>query len=123
MEDLTRIFETLKEKLIRYQPPLAAKREEDKYFDLWSFKHVEIAGRKKKEVFFAGIIIQKNYVGFYFMPIYTDTDLKTVFQPELLALLKGKSCFHIRKLTPELLRQIEDALKIGFEMYQQRGWV
>jgi len=70
---------------------------------------VEFAGKKRKEVFFAGIIIQKNYVGFYYIPIYTDTDLKTVFKPEMLGLLKGKSCFHTRKLTSELLNQIEVA--------------
>jgi hypothetical protein len=84
---------------------------------------VVIDGRKKKEVFFAGLIIQKAYVGFYYMPIYAETDLKTVFKPELLRLLKGKSCFHVKKLDEELLRQIEAALKIGYELYRGRGWV
>ena len=52
-----------------------------------------------------------------------DTDLKPVFAPELLKLLKGKSCFHIKKLTPELLDQIKSALQVGYEAYQVRGWV
>jgi hypothetical protein len=123
MSDLQAIFDAIKPLLQAYQPPLVPKRDEAGYFDLWSLKPVVIDGRKKNEVYFAGLIIQKSYVGFYFMPIYAETDLKTVFKPELLKLLKGKSCFHVKKLDAELLRQIAAALKIGFELYQERGWV
>jgi hypothetical protein len=93
------------------------------HYDLWSIKDLVIEGRKRKEVYFAGLIIQKGYVGFYFMPVYADTDLKAVFALELLKLLKGKSCFHIKKLTPELLGQVKSALQVGYEAYQARGWV
>jgi hypothetical protein len=123
MNDLQAIFDTLKPLLQAYQPPLAPKADAATSFDLWSFKALEIEGRKRKEVFFAALIIQKSYVGFYFMPVYVNSELVTVFQPELLRCLKGKSCFHIKKLDETLLAQIESALKIGFEMYQQRGWV
>ena len=61
--------------------------------------------------------------GFYFMPVYAEADLKAVFAPELLKLLKGKSCFHIKKLDPALLDQIKSALQVGYEAYQARGWV
>ena len=123
MNDLQAIFGTLKPLLRAYQPPLIPKTDNERYFDLWSLKPLVIDGRERKEVFFAGLIIQKDYVGFYFMPIYAETDLKTVFKPELLRRLKGKSCFHVKKLDEELLRQIEAALRVGFERYQQRGWV
>jgi hypothetical protein len=117
------IFETLRGLLQAYQPPFIPKTSSDRYFDLWSLKPVVIEGRKKKEVFFAGLIIQKDYVGFYYMPVYVEAEIKTLFQPELLARLKGKSCFHIRKLDDQLVEQIKEALKTGFELYQQRGWV
>ena len=123
MSDLQAIFDAIKPLLQAYQPPLVPKRDEAGYFDLWSLKPMVIDGRKKNEVYFAGLIIQKSYVGFYFMPIYAETDLKTVFKPELLKLLKGKSCFHVKKLDDELLRQIAAALKIGYALYQERGWV
>ena len=123
MNDLQAIFGAIKPFLLAYQPPLVPKTDTERYFDLWSLKPVVIDGRKRKEVFFASLVIQKDYVGFYFMPIYAETDLKTVFKPELLRLLKGKSCFHIKKLDDELLRQIEAAVKIGYELYQERGWV
>ena len=92
-------------------------------YDLWSFKDLEIAGRKRKEVYFAGLIIQSSYVGFYYMPIYTDVSLKDVFKPELLKLLKGKSCFHVKKLDKELESQIAFALEKGYKLYKKRGWI
>ena len=121
--DLPAIFQQLRPLLARYQPLLASKHDDDRYYDLWSFKYLVIEGRKRKEVFFAGLIIQKDYVGFYFMPVYTDSEVKDFFQPELLRCLKGKSCFHIKKLDAELLAQIDEALQRGYALYQQKGWI
>jgi hypothetical protein len=92
-------------------------------YDLWSNKNVVIDGRKRDEVFFASVVIQKNYVGFYFMPVYAEPDMKQVFDEDLLKLLKGKSCFHIKVLDELLLSHIEDALAAGFKIYKEKGWV
>ena len=122
-DELVEIYNGLKRILKKYEGPFQPKHDlEDKY-DLWSFKDLEIAGRKRKELFFASIIVRKTYVGFYYMPIYTDVSLKDVFKPELLSLLKGKSCFYIRDLSPEITSQIEEALEMGYELYKKRGWV
>lgn len=121
--DLNLIFSNLKALLKLYQPPLVAKVEDEKRYDLVSIKDVVIEGRKRTEVYFASIIIQKDYVGFYFMPVYNSPEMKNLFQPELLALLKGKSCFHIRRLDNHLHDQIKIALEEGFTLYKTRGWV
>jgi len=123
LTDLPTIFSTLRPLLARYQPPLFSKHDDPRYYDLWSRKDLVIAERKRKEVFFAGLIIQKSYVGFYYMPVYVDTELKEIFPPELLSCLKGKSCFHIKKLDDKLLAQIDQALHDGYALYQQRGWI
>jgi len=122
-QDLHTIFAALKGLLAAYAPPLVPKMDDASHYDLWSVKDLVIEGRKRREVYFAGLIIQKGYVGLYYMPVYADAEMKAAFAPELLKLLKGKSCFHVKRLTPELLGQIESALKIGFEAYQARGWV
>jgi hypothetical protein len=57
------------------------------------------------------------------MPVYAEPDLKTVFDENLLKLLKGKSCFHLKALDEVLLSQIEDALAEGFKIYKEKGWV
>jgi hypothetical protein len=70
-----------------------------------------------------GLIIQKDYVGFYFMPVYAEPELRALFAPELLKLLKGKSCFHMRSAESRLMAQVRDALKKGYDLYVQRGWI
>lgn len=117
------VFNTLKTLLKEYEPPFTSKVDSDKAYDLWSIKDLVIADRPRNEVYFAGIVMQKEYVGFYYMPTYADTDLKEIFKSELLQILKGKSCFHIKSLNQTLLAQIKEALAIGFRQYQERDWV
>jgi hypothetical protein len=124
--DRQEIFEQIRAVLEEYSPPLAARVGTVKGkldYHLWSEKHVVIQGRPRDEVFFAGLIIQKGYVGFYFMPVYAEPERKELFAPELLELLKGKSCFHVRRLDEGTLEQIRAALAKGFELYRERGWV
>ncbi len=122
-EALLPLFAEVKALLEPYARRLAVRRDDPGYYDLWSEKDVVVAGRERKEVYFAGLVIQKSHVGFYFMPVYADQDLSAVFGPDLLATLKGKSCFHIRRLTPELRDQIQAALSAGWRLYEERGWV
>jgi hypothetical protein len=122
-DELVKLFNRLKKMLKKYEDPLKPKFDLEGKYDLWSFKDLEIAGRKREEVNFATIIIQSSYVGLYYMPIYTDRELKDVFKPELLKTLKGKSCFHIKKMDKNLEGQIENALDIGYKLYKKRGWV
>jgi len=121
--DRKEIFDQIKLLMKKYEKPLVARSDYDSRYELWSEKEIEIGGRKRKDIFFAGLIIQSSYVGFYFMPIYTDTSLKDIFEPELLSTLKGKSCFHIKKLDKKILSQIKSSLAIGFNLYKKRGWV
>lgn len=122
-EELVSVFKILKDVLKRYEDPLKPKVDLDSRYDLWSFRDLEVEGRKRTEISFASLIIQSSYVGFYFMPVYSDNELKQFFDPELLKLLKGKSCFHIKRLTPSLKLHIEEALEKGFALYKSKGWI
>jgi len=90
---------------------------------LISKKPVEILGRRRDELWFASALIQKAYVGFYFMPVYADTTVKDLIKPELLDCLKGKSCFHIKKYDKRIFSQIKDALNMGYSLWHKRGWL
>jgi hypothetical protein len=122
-DELINIFKKLKSILGKYERPLKPKWDLDSKYDLWSTKDVEVYGRKRKEIYFAGLIIQSNYVGFYFMPVYSNPELKKAFGSELLELLNGKSCFHVKHLDNILEQQIGKALKIGYNLYKKRGWI
>jgi hypothetical protein len=120
--ELIPLFDEAKELLAPYSRYFTVRRDEPGYYDLWSEKEVVIADRKRKEVFFASLIIQKSYVGFYYMPVYTHEEARSFFGSEMLALLKGKSCFYLKRPTPELREQMVEALRRGHELYVSRGW-
>lgn len=122
--DFVEIFQSIRAVLQPYAAlGFSNRANTDKEYDLWSDKNVEIEGKQKHEVFFASVIIQKNHVGFYYMPVYAEPDIKKIFDPNLLKLLKGKACFHIKKLDDELLRQIEESLAEGYKLYKEKEWV
>ena len=121
--DRQAVFDEVVSLLSTYTPPFEVRRDAKDGYHLWSTKPVVIEGRKRPEMFFAGVVPQKHYIGFYYMPVYTDPERKALFKPELLARLKGKSCFYLTKLDPELKSQVKDVLKDGFKLYKERGWV
>jgi hypothetical protein len=122
-EDKRIIFNELKSLLEPFAKTLKVVIDTDKRYELYSSKPAIVSGKLRESVYFASIIIQKKFVGFYFMPVYTDPEVKELFQPELLRLLKGKSCFHIKKSDPKIFSQIEDALAKGYVIYQEKGWI
>ena len=122
--DLVEIFQSIRAALQPYATLGFSNRlNRDTEYDLWSDKNIVIEGRKKHEVFFASVAIEKEYVGFYYMPVYADLEMRTIFDPKLLKLLKGKSCFHITEMDEELLAMIENSLAAGYKLYKQKAWV
>lgn len=118
---LVELYNTLKPLLKVYEKKwMAPKIDLDSRYDLLSKKKwVIMNGKIRDEVRFAALIIQSTYVGFYFMPIYTDPHKSPLFGKELLATLKWKSCFHIKKLDDTLIKQIKDALENGYKIYKE----
>lgn len=93
----------------------------DTAFELYTAQEVTV-NQKKQKLYFAGVKILKNQVSFYLMSIYIEPELKKLLHPDLLQLLNGKCCFHIKKLDEHLLNLISQALDIGFTHYKQQGW-
>jgi hypothetical protein len=109
MEELKNLFDEVQARIARFVPPFTV------------FERSE--GRKRKNVFFASVILYPTYVGFYYMPVYAQPEIAALFSPDLLSLLKGKSCFHLKRGSEALLQDIEDALAKGFALYKEKGWV
>jgi hypothetical protein len=92
-------------------------------YHLWSLKPVTIDGRDYPELYFASIILQKNFAGFYLFPLYCHPKLKQQLAPELLRTLKGKTCFHIKHTDPALLAAVRAALQLGLSDYESHHWL
>ncbi len=121
--DLKKIFLALKELMKKYHPPLVARIDDASHYDLWSTKDVEIVGKKRDGLYFAGLIIQSKYVSFYYMPVYVDAGVKKVLKKELLAMLKGNACFHVKKWDKSIAGQGREVLDLGYKCYKKNGWV
>ncbi len=122
--ELVPIFSAIKNLLLPYEKgSIKVRGGEGGQMMLVSEKTIEVNGKKRDELWFAGLLVQKGYVGFYFMPVYTKPELKEIFKPELLKCLKGKSCFHIKKADAVIFAQIEEALKKGYLAHKKRGWL
>jgi hypothetical protein len=118
------IFEEIKKMLTPYEKgTMKLFGGSDGKVALVSKKPVEILGRKRDELWFASALVQKGYVGFYYMPVYADPSIKKLIKPELLKCLKGKACFYIKKPDKEIFSQIKEALAIGHKEWHQRGWI
>jgi hypothetical protein len=123
MDVLKAVFDSLKPLMTVYQPPLVAIADYESRYELYTDKPVTIDGRFKPTLAFSALIIQTGYVGFYFMPIYTNPKLLSTLKPDLRKLLKGKSCFHIKKIDEEVINQIKQLLELGFNDYKMREWI
>ncbi len=121
--ELLPLFEELKKLLAPYASSFTVKEPEPGRYELWSTANTAPPGKPFYNPYFVGLIIQKSYVGLYYMPIYTDPDISSQIGSALMALLKGKSCFYVKSLSPELREQICDALETGLELYKSKGWV
>ena len=121
---LVPIFQEIKNLLMAYaKGNLVVRGGEGGQVAVVNETELIIDGKKRKEFWFAAALVQKGYVGFYFMPVYVCEPRKNSMPNELMKTLKGKSCFHITKHDPLIMVQIKEALKLGYEDYKKRGWV
>ena len=125
---LADVYDRLQALLKSYAPPFTVgpggKVGSKRHYDLVSTKDVVVAGRKHSGLWFASLIEQKAYVGFYFMPVYmAPSEFRSKLSSRLRNLLKGKSCFQVKSLDSELLADIKAALDLAQKHYQREGWV
>lgn len=79
-------------------------------------------GKQKVDgIYFASVIPKPKDCRLYFFPIYTDVEEFTDIDPALRKCLKGKSCFHIKKMDVSLEVSVSAMIDKGIEVYQEKG--
>ena len=123
------VYEELVGLMMRHAPPfrtdIACMSAGKKSFQLTVPKAVTIPsayGGKPVDLQMAAVILQKDFVGFYLMCVYMNEAMKKKLSPALLKLLKGKTCFHVKKLDDGLRKDIAAALEAEEKSYRDRGW-
>lgn len=130
MENLDEIFKKIKnvlennsEDLFTTDRYIGSQAKQKPGFHLYGNKEVSLFGKKPQQTYIAGVIQQKNYISFYFSPIYSHPDEFFEISPNLRKTLKGKSCFNINKIPPQFLKDLEDILKKGIDKYKEIKWI
>ena len=77
-------------------------------------------GKQKVDgIYFASVVPKPKDIRLYFFPIYTHAAGFENISEGLQKCLKGKSCFHIKKLSPELESDITAMVKRGVDLYKK----
>ncbi len=122
ISDVKEIHQLLNEMLKAHCPPLQIRIAEENNFEVAGTKEV-MQGRKKVDgMFFANTVPKPKDVRLYFFPIYTHPQAFELSE-ELSKCLKGKSCFHIKKMSEALVQEIEQMIQTGVNVYQQHDLI
>ncbi len=128
-QSLDAVFDSLQKLLSRHAPPFKVKTgtvRDKRDFQLVVPQPVAIPGAyggRPTDLAMAGIIHQKGYVGFYYVPIYLDASVAKELSPALMTLRKGKCCFYVKKLDAGVFKDIDGALRAGTKLFKNRGWL
>ncbi|MGE0724416.1 MAG: hypothetical protein AB7O45_08580 [Alphaproteobacteria bacterium] len=105
------VFDALKSRLRRHAGDLAVLTDRPGRYEVTGRKPYHVTSLRtgraiaKRDAYFAGIVILRGHVGFYFMPACASPGFMDQFSPAMRKRLKGKSCFHFRR--PE---EVDDEL-------------
>jgi hypothetical protein len=121
-EAFAAIAEALRPELLHHVPPFAVRQDSPTALSLYGTRPVAEYKQDPQGIFFASFQVMKGHVGLYFFPIYTHPYEFGDLPPALQKCLKGKSCFHLKKLDAEQLANIRTLLQQGAELYQRVGW-
>lgn len=116
--ELKEIENTIKGLLEEQMPPLRTRVDTEKAFEVAGTKEVMQGKQKVDGHYFATIMPKPKDVRFYFFPIYTHVDHYEL-SPNMQKFLKGKSCFHIKKLDEDLIAELKGMISKGVELYQK----
>jgi hypothetical protein len=115
--DFQIVFEQLKNILKPYAKNLTVKTDTaDTYYLDGPYSE-----KWKKELFFGSAQLKKNYVSFYFMPVYMYPELVNGISPQLKKHMQGKSCFNFKKIEPDLFKELEELTRKGVEKFRQEN--
>jgi len=115
--DFDTCFNELKSLLVKYKKDLLVIANTTDNFSL----NAGYDEKRKADIYFGGVVINKNYVSYHLMPVYVNPKLLDDISPELKKRMQGKSCFNFKSPDKKLFRELSNLTKKGFEFYKRNG--
>src|SRR4051812_47992046 len=111
--DFLATFESLKQVLKPYEPKCQVMRDGPQGYELYSKKKIY----QGRQVYFAAVKIQKNYVSFYLMTVYGSPKQRALISPALKKHMQGKACFNFKSPEPVLMKELSALVKAGSKLF------
>jgi hypothetical protein len=118
-EDFKSTFVTLKEILKDFESHLKVLSDQNDAYNL----NAGFSNKFNKDIYFGGVQVKKNYVSFYLFPVYMNPELLVGISPELKKRMQGKSCFNFKVIDKDLLAELSELTKKGFEYYKKEKMI
>jgi hypothetical protein len=118
-ENLHSVFDQLKSILQKFEPRLLLKVDKPGSYSI----DAPYSEKYKKELFFGAAQVKKNYVSYYLFPVYMFPELLKGISPGLKKRMQGKSCFNFTSIDKELLSELKQLTKSGFERFKKEKLV
>jgi hypothetical protein len=113
--ELQAVFEQLRGVLQPYAEQLVVGADTPGQYSL----NTPYVATLKKELFFAGAQIGKNYVTFHLMPVYGSPALREALSAELKQRMHGRACFNFTRVDPEILAELSALTARGLEGFRR----
>lgn len=117
--ELQEIQQKLHLLLKSFVPPLRVRKESDEIFEVCGTKPVMQGKQKVEGFYFASVVPKPKDIRFYFFPIYTHPKKFEVLSQAMQKCLKGKSCFHFKKMDEALINELSNMVALGVKLYKK----
>jgi len=115
--DLKMVYDALVKVLKKHEKNLKVSTDNESSYQLIG----PMSEKFKKELWFGGVQIKKNYVSYHLMPVYMYPDLVKGISEELKKRMQGKSCFNFKEVDKDLFKQLAELTEKSIKTFKQRG--
>ena len=124
-ETRKQIFENIKSVLQKQSPPMVVSKNTKDCFELIGNKAVPYGSKKVMApgMYFSSVVVRKDMISFHFFPIYMNREIFESLIPNMIKLLKGKSCFNFKKPEQVNEKELSALLKKGIEAWTKLGYM
>lgn len=113
------MFLRLREVLANYSAGLTVSEDSPRRYCLECGLHPT----HKRPMPIAWVRIDKNYVSYHLMPVYSCPKLLDHISQKLRARMQGKSCFNFKAVDEGLFGELNRLTKRSFEAFQKAGYL
>jgi hypothetical protein len=121
-KDISEIRTFIEGLLRSHCPPLLIRKEGELGLEAAGTKEAMQGKQKVDGYYFASTVQKPKDLRFYFFALYTDPELFSISE-ELSKMLKGKTCFHLKKLNDALKQEISEIVLIAVKRYQEKDLI